>query len=117
MPRMMAYLGGDTNTLAARRAKDNDIRMAVEYPDHDRMLVVCVMQTGEVMLSWSKVRGSEKCEHIEVIGKVVELESELAYVPGYEVSDFAPPTTEPVKFDHSILRVVPDPGDDEEEMF
>ena len=70
--RMMAYLGGDTNTLACRRAKTNDIRLAVEFPDHDRMLVMCVMQTGEVVMAWSRVRGSEASEYIEVIGKIVE---------------------------------------------
>ena len=116
MPRMMAYLGGDSNTLAARRAKNKDIRVAVEYPDHNRMLVFCVMQTGEVVLSWSKVRGTDKSEHLEVIGKVVDTGSELRYVHGFpEPSEFAPPTDEPVAYDHTILRVVPDEDDDIED--
>lgn len=107
--RMMAYLGGDSNTLAARRAKNKDIRLAVEFTEHDRMLVFCVMQTGEVVLSWSKVRGNEASDHIEVIGKVVDTGKDLRYVNGYsDPSEFLPPTEEPVTYDHSILRIVED---------
>jgi len=114
---MMAYLGGDTNTLAARRAKNNDIRMAVEYPDHDRMLTVCVMQTGEVLVSWSKVRSNEPSEYLEVVGKVFDNHGELGYFPAFEDTAFAHVTKEPVVYDHSILRVVHDdsPEDEEEE--
>ena len=116
MPRMMAYLGGDSSTLAARRAKNKDIRVAVEYPDHNRMLVFCVMQTGEVVLSWSKVRGHEKSDHIEVVGRVIDLGQELTFMSGFDgVSEFPPPTDEPVTYDHTILRVVPDEDDDIED--
>jgi hypothetical protein len=118
MPRMMAYLGGDSNTLAARRAKTGDIKLAVEYPDHDKMLIICVMQTGEVLLSWTGVRGTAELDHLEVLGKVVELEDGLVYMPGHDsISDFAPPTSHPVRFDNSKLRIVPDPGEEEDEAF
>ena len=114
--RMIGYIGGDTNTLAARRAKTSDLKVAVEFTDDDRMLVFCVMQTGEVVLSWSKIRGSEKADHLEVIGRVVDTGTELRYVHGFpEPSEFAPPTNEPVSFDHTILRVVPDEDDDIED--
>lgn len=115
MPRMMAYLGGDSNTLAARRAKKNDIRIAVEYPDHDRMLVVSVMQTGEVVLAWTKVRGSEATDYIEVVGKVLEIGDGLDYFPANESPTFKPPTAAPVAFDNSILRVVPDTHEDDDD--
>ena len=115
--RMMAYLGGDTNTLACRRAKTSDIRLAVEYPDHDRMIVLTVMQSGEIMMAWTKVRGSEAVDYMEVVGKVVENDNQLVFITGNEEPTFRPPTTQPVRFDNSILRVVPDPEDDEDEVF
>ena len=116
MPNMIGYLGGDSNTLVSRRAKENDVRVAVEYVDDNRMLVVCVMQTGEVMVQFTTVRQDNntdtKVNEMYVVGQVHRSETtdELYYLS----ADHAPPER---TLDPPILTVVPDQpesGDDEE---
>jgi nitrate reductase gamma subunit len=57
--RMIGYMGGDANTLVVRRAIENDVRVAIEFQDHNFMLAIVVMQTGEVCLGQTAIRGSQ----------------------------------------------------------
>lgn len=110
--RMIGYIGGDSNTLAARRANDNDLRVAVEFTDDDRMLTFSVMQTGEIMMAWSAVHGGKPPLHVEVIGKVVQTEGDLEFIASpldYIIDSSAEP---PVRFNDAGLRIVTDTHDD-----
>ena len=113
MPKMIGYLGGDSNTLVSRRAEENDVRVAVEYVDDNRMLVVCVMQTGEVMVQFTTVRQDNntdtKVNEMYVVGKIERsTEGELYYLS----ADTAPPET---LLDKPILTVVPDTPQDSDD--
>lgn len=81
MPHMLGYLGGDSNTLVARSAKENDIKMAVEFVGQEKMLVVCVMQTGEVMVTFTDTHDSGDTCIMHVVGHVKEnTNGELYYL-------------------------------------
>ena len=68
---MIGYVGGDSNTLVARRAKENDLRFAVDFPDANRMLTIVVFQTGEVCIAWSETAGgSESVKDFDYVGHV-----------------------------------------------
>ena len=113
MPNMIGYLGGDSNTLVSRRARENDVKIAVEYEDHNRMLVVCVMQTGEVMVQFTKVRQDNNTDtqinDMYLVGKVEEsFGGELYYLSADSV-----PKEEPV--DPPVLTVVPDTPDEQDD--
>lgn len=96
MPHMIGYLGGDQNTLVARRAKENDIRLAVEFPDERNMLVVCVMQTGEILMSWTdtSVHQSGRADAMYHVGTLVERDG--AHVLETDATDIR--TNAPVYF-------------------
>lgn len=74
MPHMIGYLGGDSDTLAARRAVDNDLRLAVEFPDERKMLVICVMQTGEILMDWTDIAVGHggRASNMHIVGVLAE---------------------------------------------
>jgi hypothetical protein len=80
---MIAYLGGDSDTLAARRAIDNDVRVAVEFPTERKMLVLCVMQTGEIIMSWDHVSTAhpttQRVGDMYIIGRLVSDDGGLSH--------------------------------------
>ena len=89
--KMSGYLGGDRNTLVTRRAHENDLRVAVEFEDHNRMLTFVVMQTGEVMLAFSNITSIEDEENFNEmthVGTVHTSDShdELYFVRAEEVA-------------------------------
>lgn len=111
---MLGYLGGDSNTLVARTAKENDIKVAVEFVDHNKMLVISVMQEGEVMVSFTDVKDNtdEPTMIMQIVGKVHESErGELYYMPSDTIVKEERPT--PVTFeDAQHLQLVDDEDDD-----
>jgi len=79
---MLGYLGGDNNTNVARRAKENDLKLAVEFLDKEKMLVVCVMQSGEVMVTFTDTHDEGDTMIMQVVGAVHEsVTGELYYIP------------------------------------
>jgi hypothetical protein len=83
MSHMIAYLGGDSHTLAVRRAIENDVRLAVEFPTERKMLVICVMQTGEIIMSWDDISGSHPSTHrigeMYVVGQLVSQDNGISH--------------------------------------
>ena len=107
MPHMIAYLGGDSDTLAVRRANREDARIVVEFPDHDRMLVVMVTHKGEICMAWSEVRGAKPVRDIEYVGQITGIDTDQ----DLDIEWFTEPVwrelaTPVVEFSH--LQVVPD---------
>lgn len=113
MPHMLGYLGGDSNTLVARTAKENDVKLAVEYVDDNKMLVVCVMQTGEVMISFTDVKESDSNTMVmQIAGKVEQASNgELYYMPSDTVLKEEVPA--PITFEDAQHLQLVDEDDDE----
>ena len=59
MPSMIGYLAGDDSTYAVRSAQSNDIRTAVELPDHDALTTFCIMTNGDVLFSAGRLHSDE----------------------------------------------------------
>jgi len=71
--RMIGYLGGDTNTLVARKSIENDIRVAIEFEDHNLMIAIVVMQSGEICMGQTKIRGAhDVLDELVYVGQVEE---------------------------------------------
>ena len=74
MPHMIGFLAGDADTMATRKAIDHDLRLAVEFPDERRMLLICVMQTGEVTMTWTPTSGgADRVDEMYLVGIVAPL--------------------------------------------
>ncbi len=73
MTHMLAYLGGDSDVLASRRADTTDVRLVVDFPDEQRMLVVMVMQTGEVVMSWTADQGAGRLDDMYLVGNITTI--------------------------------------------
>lgn len=109
MPRMIGYLGGDANTLVARRAEENDLRVAVEFVDHNQMIVFVVMQDGTIAVNASKIRGRDAIDDLKVIGSFIQFGDDIDIVL-YDTDRTITPTSKPAEFHH--LRVVRENDDD-----
>ena len=70
MPHMIGYLAGDAETFAARKAIDNDLRLAVDFPDERRMLVVVVAQSGDITMTWTSSQGTGRVDEMYLVGKI-----------------------------------------------
>ena len=74
--RMIGYLGGDANTLVARKAEEEDLRVAVEFEDANLMLCIVVFQTGEIGIAKTKIRGAHDVVDDMVYVGHIDLEDE-----------------------------------------
>lgn len=71
--RMIGYLGGDANTLVVRRAVEGDVRVAIEFEDHNMMIAIIVFQSGEIAMGKTKIRGSQDVlDDLVYVGQVEE---------------------------------------------
>jgi hypothetical protein len=69
--RMIGYLGGDANTLVARRATEEPLKLAVELGDRNQMIAFVVFQTGEVCIGQTRVRGGDDTlTDLTVVGRI-----------------------------------------------
>ena len=113
--RMIGYLGGDANTLVARKAVKHDVRVAVEFEDDNRMLTFFVMQDGAVMMGFNTIRaedGVEPTNDIYLLGHVYKQGAEQDG-PLYYLPDGEPPVAEGSLAEIHFLPLPEDVWDDD----
>lgn len=97
--RMIGYLGGDANTLVVRRAIENDVKVAIEFEDHNLMLAIIVFQTGELAIGQTKIRGAhDVLDELVYFGQVEEDED------GKLMVDIFDKTTDLKKQDSAVIE-------------
>lgn len=102
--KMIGYLGGDANTLVSRKARENDLRVAIEFEDENRMLVLMVAQTGEVMLAWTEIQPESKPDQLHLIGTIDKQGEEKDGVMYFQFNEVhhPPEPLAPVHFLHAV---------------
>lgn len=108
--RMIGYLGGDANTLVARKAEDNDVRVAIEFEDHNMMIAIIVFQSGEIAMGKTSIRGSQDIlDDLVYVGQVEEDDDGKLDVDFFDKTTWLKHDTPVVEF--TRLHVVGDNND------
>jgi hypothetical protein len=53
-----------------RRAHTEDVRVAIEFPNEQRMLAISVMQSGEITMTWTPSQGTGRIDEMHYIGRI-----------------------------------------------
>lgn len=112
---MIGYLGGDSDTYASRRGNRGDLTFTVEWPDHNRMLVITVMQGGEVCLAWTATRNAPPVRELEYIGHAHGVQDGAISPPWFEL--FRKPSTLEVSDPIVEFLSMPQVGNEEDDDY
>ena len=83
------YLKGDDATMVHRTVVDGDLKMAVVLEEQDRMLVLILMENGELCMSFTSIIEAG-LQPMKLIGHVTQdpLEDKLVFIGDDPGMDF-----------------------------
>lgn len=116
MPRMIGYMAGDADTYAIRRSQRKPFQVVLDVSDINRMLVLRVEHTGQILMGWTPSVGGQAVRELDYVGHIHHMDPKSIGVPWLEW--FTNPT--PHTFDEPVLSFtelgsVPEDDDDDDE--
>ena len=108
MSHMIGYIGGDRDTYALRAAKRGDLKVAVEWPDHNRMLAIIIGQDGDVLVGFTPITGAPPLRDMMHVATVVGVgDGDIDFPEIKYVGEVIEITTEKPVVEFTHLQAVP----------